>query len=86
MRSVRHLIGQTVEAKDGVVGHLEDFLVEDTRWHIPQMVVEANSRQEGQHVVLPTSLISAFHCEEKTILLEAEKADIRDAALYQPEN
>lgn len=85
LRSVRYLNGNTLQARDGVVGQLDDFLVEDDGWGIPQMIVEVTSRLKEQFMILPTSLITDFHCEEKMIDIDSEKRDIRSASIYQPE-
>ena len=40
LRSTREVIGYYIEATDGDIGHVEDFLIDDENWATRYMVVD----------------------------------------------
>lgn len=57
MRTLKDLERYTVHATDGDVGRVEDFLLDDERWAIRYLVVNAGSFLDGRRVLVsPISL------------------------------
>jgi hypothetical protein len=51
--------GYTVEASDGRIGTVSDFLFEDTSWMVRWLVVETGNWLSGHKVLLPISALRA---------------------------
>ena len=56
--AVSGLIGCPVEASDGEVGAVKDFLFDDENWKIRWMVVGAGHRLPGRQVLIHPSAIA----------------------------
>src|ERR671933_687187 len=49
------LIGYAIEATDGLIGHVHDFLFDDERWTIRWLVLDTGAWLLGRRVLLPSS-------------------------------
>jgi hypothetical protein len=58
LRSMRELLGYAIHARDGEVGILEDFIVEDTLWGVQYAVVGLKLPLRGSIIVRPESIQS----------------------------
>ena len=54
-RSVSHLVGGTVRAKDGDLGRVEEFYFDDHKWIIRYMVVDTRRWLQGRQVLISTA-------------------------------
>jgi hypothetical protein len=55
LRSTREVVGYHIGARDGEIGHVDDFLAEEDRWIIRHLVVDTGNWLPGKRVlVLPT--------------------------------
>src|SRR4029453_11630334 len=52
LRSARAVTDYYIEATDGDLGHVEDFLVEDTTWAIRYMIVDTRNWWPGRKVIV----------------------------------
>ena len=57
LRSVREISGVHVEAVDGVVGKLEQFLFDDRNWVVRYLVVDTGPILIGRKVLLSPACI-----------------------------
>jgi hypothetical protein len=56
LRSSRAVTGYHIEARDGEVGHVEDFLVDDETWAIRYIMIDTRDWLPGKHVLLGPEL------------------------------
>ncbi|HZE13063.1 MAG TPA: PRC-barrel domain-containing protein [Chthoniobacterales bacterium] len=73
LRSARFIQGYKVEARDGIVGELADFTVDDRTWMIREIVVEFGSWYAGKAIRIPTEKISRISYEESTVYVDLSK-------------
>jgi uncharacterized protein YrrD len=52
LRSARDVSGHTIQATDGQLGHVEDFLVDDQEWAIRYLIVDPRNWWPGAHVLI----------------------------------
>src|SRR5665213_3082452 len=65
LRSFELITGYHVESRDGDIGHVEDFLVEDADWSIHFLVVDTRNWWPGKRVLIsPRSVIEIDWQEE----------------------
>ncbi len=57
LRSAQEMTGYRVEAIDGEVGRLDDFLVDDDTWTIPYLVVGARPRGAAGKILLASQWV-----------------------------
>ena len=88
LRSARFIQGYKVQATDGVVGELADFMVDDRTWMIREIVVEFGHWYAGKAIRIPTEKISRISYDESTVyvnlakdaMVPASEEDIAQAA------
>ncbi len=52
LRSAEEVMGYRIQAEDGEIGHVEDFLLDDDSWRIQAMVVDTRDWLPGKKVLL----------------------------------
>ena len=52
LRSTHDVSGRHVQANDGAIGHVEDFLIDDETWAIRYLIVDTKNLWPGKHVLL----------------------------------
>ncbi len=69
LRSAKELAGYHVDASDGSLGDIADFIVEDQGWGILDLVVDAGPSPDGHKIVVPTGWVSEVSWEGRSVQL-----------------
>ena len=77
LRSTRDTNGYHIQATDGSIGHISDFLVDDQSWVIRQLVVKTGLWFAGKEVVIPTISVSQITYKERTVYVELTQAGVK---------
>jgi hypothetical protein len=77
LRSTRVVKGYNVEATDGAIGEVTDFLISGRNWVLREMVVASG---HGKEVQIPTEKISRISYNQSTVYVDSTKAPIMGAA------
>jgi hypothetical protein len=67
LRSFDASNGYTVHANDGEYGAVSDFLIEDTLWRIPYVVIKAGNLFSNKKVLRPTSSIEKIEWANSSV-------------------
>jgi hypothetical protein len=84
LRSARALNGFHLQASDGIIGHVCDFLMDEQNWAIGQLVVKIGHRFSGKEVQIPTNQVSRISFEESTMFVNCTKAAVEQNPEYHP--
>ena len=84
LRSARDVSGHAIEATDGELGHVEDYLVDDQAWVIRYLIVDPRNWWPGAHVLVSTEWITAVHWNDSTVEVNVSKEAVRNAPVYDP--
>ena len=84
LRSARDVTGHGIQATDGELGHVEDFLVDDQAWAIRYLIVDPRNWWPGHHVLISTEWITAVHWNDSTVQVNVDKESVRNAPAYDP--
>jgi hypothetical protein len=68
--------GYQLHAKDGIAGHVVDFLMDETSWAIGQLVIKTGHRFTGKEVQIPTSKVSRISYQEYSVFADLNKSAI----------
>jgi hypothetical protein len=82
--STRSLRGYGVQACDGAAGHVADFIVDDTNWTIPYVVIAFRTWWPGHTVLVPASWIGAIDWSQSTMIVTAPRTVVRAGPAYDP--
>lgn len=84
LRSVKEVTGYSIEAKDGPIGHVEDFIADDEDWIIRYMVVDTRNWLPGKKVLVAPWLIHAVRWDESRVYLELNRDLVEASPEYDP--
>jgi sporulation protein YlmC with PRC-barrel domain len=84
LRSARDVSGHAIEATDGQLGHVEDYLIDDEVWAVRYLIVDPRNWWPGAHVLVSTEWITAVHWNDGTVEVNVSKQAVRDAPTYDP--
>jgi sporulation protein YlmC with PRC-barrel domain len=82
LRSVRDVTGYYIEASDGDIGHVEDFLVDDREWAIRYMVVDTRNWWPGKKVVVSPGWISRVSWVDSKVYVDLSRDGVQTAPEY----
>ncbi len=82
LRSTQAVSGYHVQATDGIIGHVCDFMIDDKSWALQQLVVKIGHRFAGKEVQIPTGKVDQISYEKSTVFLNLTK----DAVEQSPVN
>jgi hypothetical protein len=84
LHSVRAVTGYYLEAEDGRIGHVEDFLVDFGDWAIRYMVVDTRSWLPGAKVLVSPEWIDQVSWADATVYVNVHRERIRHSPAYDP--
>jgi hypothetical protein len=70
LRSTKAVSGYHLQARDGAVGHVCDFMMDDESWAIGQLVIKIGHRFSGREVQIPANKMDRISYEESTVFAD----------------
>jgi hypothetical protein len=71
--------GFHVEATDGGIGHVDEFLV-DEAWNVRYLVVDTSNWPGGESVLVPSTAVDKVESPNKKIFLKLTRAEVAACA------
>jgi uncharacterized protein YrrD len=82
LRSTRAVSGYRIEAEDGTIGHVEDFIVDSESWTIRYLVIDTRNWWPGRNVVIAPRWIERVSWSESKVFVQLSREAIRQAPEY----
>lgn len=82
LRSADEVRGYHIQALDGSIGHVEDFLFDDETWLIESLIVDTRNWLPGRHVMIPPSWVEAVDWYRGAALASVDRETIREQPEY----
>ncbi len=82
LRSTQSVIGYQIQTSDDIAGHVADFVMEDQRWLICQLVVNTGNRFTGKMVCLLPGQVDRISWEESKVYVNMTKEALLQAPVY----
>lgn len=82
LRSVREVTGYHVQATDGEIGHVDDFLVDDEDWGIHYIVADTHNLLPGKRVLLSPRWIEQVNWDESKAHVTVSRHKVKEAPEY----
>lgn len=83
LRSTLEVTGYHIQAADGEVGHVEDFLIEDENWAIKSLVVAVGHWWSGKNVLVPVKSIDRVSWADAKVFVNSTKSALLEEPEYQ---
>ena len=77
--------GHHVEAPDGVVGHVEDFIIDEETWAIRYLVIDTRNWWPGKILISP-QWIERVSWDESKVFVSVPRETIKQAPEYTEES
>jgi len=83
LRSSAEVIGYDVEASDGAIGHIADFLFDDRSWQIRYAVVDTRHWLPGRRVLVPPRSIINMDWNKRRAHFQLTRATVEASPPYR---
>ncbi|OGV73193.1 MAG: hypothetical protein A3K19_30100 [Lentisphaerae bacterium RIFOXYB12_FULL_65_16] len=84
LRTTRVITGFHIEAVDGVIGHVADFIVDDACWCIRYLVVDTRSWIPGRQVLVAPEWVERVSWETSTVYLDNTRKEVKNCPEFTP--
>ena len=82
LRSTREVSGYHIQALDGEIGHVEDFIIDDETWAIRYLIVETRNWWPGNKVLISPQWIERVSWDESKVFINLPCEAIKQAPEY----
>ena len=79
LRSEKRVTGYHIEAEDGMIGHVEDFLLDEQTWALRYFIVDTRNWLPGRRVLLATDWIEDVSWDKRVVRVPLTRDAIRSS-------
>jgi uncharacterized protein YrrD len=84
LRSIDAVTGYHIHAKDGSIGHVSDFLVDDDIWGVKYLVVDTRNWWPGEHVLIAPYAVKDISWSDQQVVLDVSRDQVRESPSWDP--
>lgn len=84
LRSTAQVVGNHIEATDGEIGHVQDFVVDDETWAIRYLLVDTRNWLPGKHVLVSPRWCKRVSWEESKVFVDLTRDAIKNSPEFDP--
>ena len=84
LRSTHKVIGYSIQATDGKIGDVEDFLIDDGNWKIDFMLIDIGHWFSGQKVLLSLDRMKEIDWAASAVIINTTVAQVKSSPEYDP--
>jgi PRC-barrel domain protein len=84
LRDSSEVIGYYIQATDGDLGHVEDFLVDDQSWTIRYMIVDTRNWLPGKKMLVSPQWIERVDWNDEKVYVSLTREQIQNSPEYDP--
>ncbi len=81
-RSANQSTGYHLHARDGEIGHVDDFVIGEESWRIRYLLVDTSNWIGGRSVVVLTDAVTGIDREAGVLHVDATREDIRNSGTF----
>jgi hypothetical protein len=85
LRSTREVKGYYIQAADDEIGHVDDFIVDDSTWEIRYLIIDTKNWLPGKKVILSPRWVNKIEWPESKVYVSFTKEKIKSAPEYKSE-
>jgi PRC-barrel domain protein len=82
LRSTGDVHGYHVQATDGEIGHLEDFIIDDKTWAIRYLIIDTRNWLPGKRILISPKWIERVSWSESKVFVNVTREVIKHAPAY----
>jgi len=86
LRSAREVEGYRIRAKDGEIGHVEDFVLDDEGWALRYLVIDTRNFLPGKKVLVsPQWVVAKIRWADRQVAVDLSRDQVRGGPEFRPE-
>lgn len=82
LRSTQAVSGYHIQAVDGEIGHVEDFIIDDETWTIRYLIIDTNNWWPGKKVLVSPRWIGSVSWSESKVFVNLSRESLKQAPEY----
>jgi hypothetical protein len=86
LRSTYNVSGSQIQAKDGDIGHVEDFIIDDETWAIRYLIIDTKNWWLGKKVLVSPNWIERVSWSESKVFVNLTRENIKQSPEYTEES
>jgi uncharacterized protein YrrD len=86
LRSTHDVSGHNVQATDGDIGHVDDFIIDDETWAIRYLVIDTRNWWPGKRVLVSPQWIERVSWSESKVFVNLPRETIKQSPEYTEES
>jgi len=84
LRSAKEVRGYHIQGKDEIIGHVEDFIVDERTWEVRYLVIDTSNWGFGEKVLVSPLWATEVSWAERKVHLALTRQQIRDCPKWDP--
>ena len=84
LRDASKVKGYRIQASDGEIGHVDDFMIDEASWAIRYMVVDTSKWWSGRRVLIAPTWIREVSWEESAVFISVTRDQVKRSPEYDP--
>jgi hypothetical protein len=85
LRSTHDVSGHDVQAEDGEIGHVDDFIIDDETWAIRYLIIDTQNLWPGKKVLISPQWIKRVSWDELKVYVNLTREAIKQSPEYTEE-
>ena len=85
LRSTKDVTGHHLQARDGEIGHVDDFIIDDETWAIRYLVIDTRNWWPGKKVLISPQWVDRVSWTDSKVFLSLSRELIKDAPEFTSE-
>ena len=86
LRSTYNVTDYNIQARDGEIGHVEDFIIDDDTWAIRYLIIDTMNLWPGKKVLLSPQWIERISWDESKVFVNLSCDSIKQSPEYTEES
>lgn len=84
LRSTKEIISYKLRASDGLIGHIDDFIIHQENWLIRYIIVDTRHWLAGRKVIIPPDWIKEISWANGEVLADVSRKTVKDSPEFNP--
>ena len=82
LRSTQDVSGRHIQATDGEIGHVDDFVIDDETWAIRYLIIDTQNWWPGKQVLISPQWIERISWDESKVFVNLSRETIKKSPEY----
>lgn len=84
LRSTREVIGYHIQARDGEIGHIDDFVVDVGTWYVRYLVIDTRNWLPGKKVLVAPAWVEEVNWASRSVSMDLKRETIKNSPEFDP--